>query len=81
MITAFLSVYLDFLQMSIFVEDFYWRHYKELLKKTGLSDIRWHDLRSTYCTLLLMIDMDAYLPEKKSETIKSPDGKPNLYEF
>lgn len=34
-------------------KDFHWRHYKELLKKTGLPDIRWHDLRSTYCTLLL----------------------------
>ncbi len=29
----------------------------------------------------IIIDMDAYLPEKKSETIKSLDGKPNLYEF
>ena len=33
-------------------KDFHWRHYKELLKQTGLPDIRWHDLRSTYCTLL-----------------------------
>ncbi len=28
-------------------------HYKRLLKECGLPDIRWHDLRSTYCTLLL----------------------------
>lgn len=34
-------------------KDFHWRHYKELLARTGLPDIRWHDLRSTYCTLLL----------------------------
>ncbi len=37
-------------------KDFHWRHYKELLKRTGLPDIRWHDLRSTYCTLLLNND-------------------------
>lgn len=37
-------------------KDFHWRHYKELLKRTGLPDIRWHDLRSTYCTLLLSND-------------------------
>ena len=117
-------------------KDFHWQHYKELLKKAGLPDIRWHDLRSTYCTLLLnkdfnpkavsklmghakelitmdvyadnaniipeeipellsymeevmpdksgngdsesnvqdiMIDMDAYLPEKKSGTMESLD--------
>lgn len=38
--------------------DFHWRHYKELLKKTGLPDIRWHDLRSTFCTLLLKNDFN-----------------------
>ena len=37
-------------------KDFHWRHYKELLKRTGLPDIRWHDLRSNYCTLLLNND-------------------------
>lgn len=37
-------------------KDFHWRHYKNLLKSTGLPDIRWHDLRSTYCTLLLKND-------------------------
>lgn len=37
-------------------KDFHWRHYKELLKRTGLPNIRWHDLRSTYCTLLLNND-------------------------
>ena len=39
-------------------KDFHWRHYKELLKKAGLPDIRWHDLRSTYCTLLLNQDFN-----------------------
>jgi integrase len=29
------------------------RHFKPLLKRTGLPDIRWHDLRHTYATLLL----------------------------
>ena len=37
-------------------KDFHWRHYKELLRSVGLPDIRWHDLRSTYCTLLLKSD-------------------------
>lgn len=37
-------------------KDFHWRHYKNLLRNAGLPDIRWHDLRSTYCTLLLKSD-------------------------
>jgi integrase len=37
-------------------KDFHWKHYKNLLKSIGLPDIRWHDLRSTYCTLLLKND-------------------------
>ena len=28
-------------------------HYKKLLKAAGLPDIRWHDLRTIFCTLLL----------------------------
>lgn len=36
--------------------DFHWKYYKELLRSTGLPDIRWHDLRSTYCTMLLKQD-------------------------
>lgn len=32
---------------------FHWKYYKWLLAENGLPDIRWHDLRSTYCTLLL----------------------------
>ena len=34
-------------------KDFHWQYYKQLLKENGLPDIRWHDLRSTFCTLLL----------------------------
>ncbi len=33
-------------------------HYKGLLRKARLPDIRWHDLRSTYCTLLLKQDFN-----------------------
>lgn len=32
---------------------FHWKHYKKLLEENGLPDIRWHDLRSTFCALLL----------------------------
>ena len=39
-------------------KDFHWAHYKKLLRDTGLPDIRWHDLRSTYCTLLLKQDFN-----------------------
>lgn len=39
-------------------KDFHWPHYKKLLKDAGLPDIRWHDLRSTYCTLLLKQDFN-----------------------
>ena len=34
-------------------KDFHYQHYKRILKENGLPDIRWHDLRSSYCTLLL----------------------------
>lgn len=37
-------------------KDFHWKHYKKFLKSVGLPDIRWHDLRSAYCTLLLKSD-------------------------
>lgn len=39
-------------------KDFHWKHYKNLLRSIGLPDIRWHDLRSTYCTLLLKSDFN-----------------------
>lgn len=32
---------------------FHCKYYKQLLAESGLPDIRWYDLRSTYCTLLL----------------------------
>ena len=32
-------------------KNYHWQHYKKLLADNGLPDIRWHDLRSTYCTL------------------------------
>ncbi len=35
---------------------YHFEHYKALLKRCGLPDIRWHDLRSTFCTLLLKND-------------------------
>lgn len=39
-------------------KDYHWKHYKNLLQSVGLPDIRWHDLRSTYCTLLLKSDFN-----------------------
>lgn len=39
-------------------KDFHWAHYKKLLKENCLPDIRWHDLRSTFCTLLLKNDFN-----------------------
>lgn len=36
--------------------NYHWVQYKKLLADNGLPDIRWHDLRSTYCTLLLKND-------------------------
>ncbi len=32
---------------------FHFQHWKKLLKDNGLPDIRFHDLRATYCTLLI----------------------------
>lgn len=43
---------------------YHFEHYKALLKKCGLPDIRWHDLRSTFCTLLLKND---YSPKAVSK--------------
>jgi integrase len=34
-------------------KNYHWVYYKKLLEECGLPDIRWHDLRSTFCTLLL----------------------------
>ena len=38
--------------------NFHWVHFKKLLKENGLPDIRWHDLRATYCTILLKNDFN-----------------------
>lgn len=37
---------------------FHWKHYKKLLQENNLPDIRWHDLRSTFCTVLLKNDFN-----------------------
>ncbi|MFR1832266.1 MAG: tyrosine-type recombinase/integrase [Lachnospiraceae bacterium] len=34
-------------------KDFHWPHYYKIKAENNLPDIRWHDLRSTFCTLLL----------------------------
>jgi integrase len=39
-------------------KNYHWGHYKKLLQDNGLPDIRWHDLRSTFCTLLLKNDFN-----------------------
>ena len=38
--------------------DFHWKYYKKLLADNGLPDIRWHDLRATFSTLLLKNDIN-----------------------
>lgn len=45
-------------------KEFHHRYYKQLLAENGLPDIRWHDLRSTYCTLLLK---EAFNPKAVSK--------------
>lgn len=37
---------------------YHWRYYKQLLAENGLPDIHWHDLRATFCTLLLKNDFN-----------------------
>ena len=39
-------------------KSFHWKHYKKLLQENDLPDIRWHDLRSSFCTLLLKNDFN-----------------------
>jgi integrase len=39
-------------------KSFHWKYYKKLLEENGLPDIRWHDLRSTFCTMLLKNDFN-----------------------
>lgn len=52
-------------------KDFHWRHYKDLLNSLSLPDIRWHDLRSTFCTLLLKNDFN---PKAVSNLIGAFEG-------
>ncbi len=52
-------------------KDFHWTHYKKLLEVAGLPDIRWHDLRSTYCTLLLKSDFNPKAVSKLMGTLRS----------
>lgn len=37
---------------------YHWKCYKKLLEENVLPDIRWHDLRSTYSTILLKNDFN-----------------------
>lgn len=76
-------------------KDFHWKHYKKLLKDTGLPDIRWHDLRSIFCTLLLKNDFSPKAVSKLMGHLKEiisvdvygdnaniiPDEIPELVEF
>ena len=39
-------------------KNYHWAHYKKILQDNNLPDIRWHDLRSTFCTLLLKNDFN-----------------------
>lgn len=40
------------------------KHYKKLLRENDLPDIRWHDLRLTFCTLLLKNDFNPKVVSK-----------------
>ncbi len=59
---------LDYICCSTFgrarSKGFHCRYYKQLLAESGLPNIRWHDLRSTYCTLLLK---EAFNPKAVSK--------------
>lgn len=51
-------------------KSFHWKHYKKQLSDNSLSDIRWHDLRSTFCTLLLKNDFNSKAVSKLMEHAK-----------
>ena len=40
-------------------------HFKKLLKENNLPDIRWHDLRATYATILLKNNFNLKAVSKK----------------
>ena len=37
-------------------KDFHYKYFKKILEENNLPNIRWHDLRSSYCTLLLKMN-------------------------
>lgn len=37
-------------------QDFHYKYFKRILEENNLPNIRWHDLRSSYCTLLLKMN-------------------------
>lgn len=39
-------------------KNYHWKYCKKILQDNNLPDIRWHDLRSTFCTLLLKNDFN-----------------------
>ena len=39
-------------------KDYHWPYYKELLSQNNLSNVTWHHLRSTFCTILLKNDFN-----------------------
>lgn len=47
-------------------KDFHWKYFKKLLRENDLPDIRWHDLRSTYATMLLKENIS---PKAVSKTL------------
>ncbi len=47
-------------------KDFHWKYFKQLLRENNLPDIRWHDLRSTYATMLLKENIS---PKAVSKTL------------
>lgn len=52
------TIYVVLLMADLEARTFIGRITKKLLADCGLPDIRWHDLRSTYCTLLLKNDFN-----------------------
>lgn len=51
---------LDFICCSMYgrprSKNYNWQHFKKILAKNNLPNIRWHDLRATYSTLLMKND-------------------------
>ena len=37
-------------------QDFHYQYFKKILEENNLPNIRWHDIRSSYCTLLLKMN-------------------------